>query len=603
KQGVTCEDEAKRRNSGAKMKTFEENNRLTKRIAMAAPDLNGTHTHPYLSNPNPAEPKSDNSMIDLVKTPNVNTEQLGVLTFPYSLVGEAHRWWVNEGNSMITSWEEIVDKFFYKYYPLSRTSRMECTNIERESHKRFMNWLSSKLKNPWKLKTATKNALWNFWEKGYDNDTLIDDKESSDDKSNESDQHPFSNPYQNDKEKEKDGKGQAALRSKQGVHANVRQATPAWTNSNRVNKANQFTPRPVQLNNIRPNLSTASNTIKTGRVNANTGHGNVSFWIHPLNHMDIEPLLHKPRLRLHKTISGASTILNTLSPLGKFDGKSDEGFLVGYSVNSKAFRVYNLVTKRVEVNLHVNFLEEKPNVQGIGHRWMFDLDYLTDSMNYIPVSLQNQANPAGSKEVIDIDVQTEEDADLMVVSSTSLSEKIATKKTHPEQPSSTPISKSADDIMTFRKELDALALKHLGPVPTTVPTSTNPVNTGSSNLNTAFEEVNTGNTEAISPSADHEEEVFSDADDDESLNVPAKSPSKDSQAHPQRKISEASEDGSWLKLMQKNCCRFKLQQQELEVIRSTRQAEHGRHLHLSRQVSSEILKEFDPLHVKAAITP
>ncbi|GJT57585.1 putative ribonuclease H-like domain-containing protein [Tanacetum coccineum] len=29
-------------------------------------------------------------------------------------------------------------------------------------------------------------------------------------------------------------------------------------------------------NNIRPNLSTASNTIKTGRVNANTGHGNVS---------------------------------------------------------------------------------------------------------------------------------------------------------------------------------------------------------------------------------------------------------------------------------------------------------------------------------------
>ncbi|GJU88605.1 putative ribonuclease H-like domain-containing protein [Tanacetum coccineum] len=225
---------------------------------------------------------------------------------------------------------------------------------------------------------------------------------------------------------------------------------------------------------------------------------------------------HKPILSYIRPFGCHVTILNTLSPLGKFDGKSDEGFLVGYSVNSKAFRVYNLVTKRVEVNLHVNFLEEKPNVQGIGHRWMFDLDYLTDSMNYIPVSVQNQANPAGSKEVIDIDVQTEEDADLMVVSSTSLSEKIATKKTHsPRQPSSTPISKSADDIMTFRKELDALALKHLGPVPTTVPTSTNPVNTGSINLNTAFEEVNTGNTEAISPSADHEEEVFSDADDDE----------------------------------------------------------------------------------------
>nr|GFC95807.1 retrovirus-related Pol polyprotein from transposon TNT 1-94 [Tanacetum cinerariifolium] len=32
------------------------------------------------------------------------------------------------------------------------------------------------------------------------------------------------------------------------------------------------------------------------------------------------------------------TILNTLDSLGKFDGKVDEGFLVGYFVNCKAFR-------------------------------------------------------------------------------------------------------------------------------------------------------------------------------------------------------------------------------------------------------------------------
>ncbi|GKF55097.1 hypothetical protein Tco_0165437 [Tanacetum coccineum] len=69
---------------------------------------------------------------------------------------------------------------------------------------------------------------------------------------------------------------EAALKSKRVVHVEVRQTTPTWTNTNRVNKANQFTPRPVQLSNIRPNLSTASNTIKTGRVNVNTGHGNVN---------------------------------------------------------------------------------------------------------------------------------------------------------------------------------------------------------------------------------------------------------------------------------------------------------------------------------------
>ncbi|GJR68378.1 putative ribonuclease H-like domain-containing protein [Tanacetum coccineum] len=85
--------------------------------------------------------------------------------------------------------------------------------------------------------------------------------------------------------------------------------------------------------------------------------------------------------------------------LGKFEEKADEGFLVGYSLNSKAFKVYNLDTKRVEENLHVNFLENKPNVAGKGPTWLFDLDYLTDSMNYQPVRSENQANKfAGPKE-------------------------------------------------------------------------------------------------------------------------------------------------------------------------------------------------------------
>ncbi|GJZ00343.1 putative ribonuclease H-like domain-containing protein [Tanacetum coccineum] len=93
------------------------------------------------------------------------------------------------------------------------------------------------------------------------------------------------------------------------------------------------------------------------------------------------------------------TILNTINQLGKFEEKADEGFLVGYSLNSKAFRVYNLDTKRVEENLHVNFLENKPNVAGKGPTWLFDLDYLTDSMNYQPIKSENQDNKsAGPKE-------------------------------------------------------------------------------------------------------------------------------------------------------------------------------------------------------------
>ncbi|GJS05719.1 putative ribonuclease H-like domain-containing protein [Tanacetum coccineum] len=77
---------------------------------------------------------------------------------------------------------------------------------------------------------------------------------------------------------------------------------------------------------------------------------------------------------------------------GQFDGKSDEGYLLGYSTSSKAFRVYNKRTKRVEENLHIDFLEDQPNMARTYPNWMFDLDFLTNTMNYIPVSVENQVN-------------------------------------------------------------------------------------------------------------------------------------------------------------------------------------------------------------------
>ncbi|GKE89246.1 putative ribonuclease H-like domain-containing protein, partial [Tanacetum coccineum] len=93
------------------------------------------------------------------------------------------------------------------------------------------------------------------------------------------------------------------------------------------------------------------------------------------------------------------TILNTLDPLGKFDGKADEGFFVGYFINSKAFRVFNIRTRKVKENLHITFLENKPNVAGSGPDWLFDIDLLTNSINYESVTAGNQTNKnAGIKD-------------------------------------------------------------------------------------------------------------------------------------------------------------------------------------------------------------
>ncbi|GJZ23042.1 putative ribonuclease H-like domain-containing protein [Tanacetum coccineum] len=231
---------------------------------------------------------------------------------------------------------------------------------------------------------------------------------------------------------------------------------------------------------------------------------------------------HKPIISYIRPFGCHVTILDTLSVLGKFDGKCDEGFLVGYSLNSKAYRVYNLVTKRVEVNLHVNFLEEKPNVKGVGYRWMFDIDYLTDSMNYIPVSLENQAKPhagtsavtnhAGTSEVTNsagtpnTNASEEEDEaeELIIVptavqhtaakvgprksSTTSKAEESVTElqnlKTQEKEAYSTGISEDSPEILAFRRELDELAQKHLREVTTDKATSTNSVNSGSEPANT-----------------------------------------------------------------------------------------------------------------------
>ncbi|KAI3718615.1 hypothetical protein L6452_19494 [Arctium lappa] len=52
-------------------------------------------------------------------------------------------------------------------------------------------------------------------------------------------------------------------------------------------------------------------------------------------------------------------ILNDQEHLGKFDPKADEGILMGYSLSSKAYRVYNLRRKCIDESIHVKFDDHK----------------------------------------------------------------------------------------------------------------------------------------------------------------------------------------------------------------------------------------------------
>nr|GEW99707.1 retrovirus-related Pol polyprotein from transposon TNT 1-94 [Tanacetum cinerariifolium] len=104
-----------------------------------------------------------------------------------------------------------------------------------------------------------------------------------------------------------------------------------------------------------------------------------------------------PALSFMRPFGCHVTILNTLDQLGKFDRKSDEGIFVGYSTISKDFRVYNIRTRKVEENLHITFLENKPMITGGGPEWLFDIDTLSKSMNYAPVSVWTNSNDFAGK--------------------------------------------------------------------------------------------------------------------------------------------------------------------------------------------------------------
>ncbi|GKC27819.1 putative ribonuclease H-like domain-containing protein [Tanacetum coccineum] len=87
--------------------------------------------------------------------------------------------------------------------------------------------------------------------------------------------------------------------------------------------------------------------------------------IKPHNKTPYELIRRRPLLiDFMKPFGCPVTILNTMDHLDKFDGKANEGYFVGYSVVSKAMRVFNKKTRIVEETLNIRFLKNTPNVKG-----------------------------------------------------------------------------------------------------------------------------------------------------------------------------------------------------------------------------------------------
>ncbi|KAI3735402.1 hypothetical protein L6452_14898 [Arctium lappa] len=90
----------------------------------------------------------------------------------------------------------------------------------------------------------------------------------------------------------------------------------------------------------------------------------------------------KPFIGFFKPFGCPCTILNTKTHLGKFDRKADDGFLVGYSSQSKAYRVFNSSSRIIEESDNVKCNENTPNPSGSSPQWLFDIDSLTNSLGF-----------------------------------------------------------------------------------------------------------------------------------------------------------------------------------------------------------------------------
>ncbi|GJZ02136.1 hypothetical protein Tco_0520097 [Tanacetum coccineum] len=123
-----------------------------------------------------------------IKIPNVDHNQIRLHILPISLSGHAKEWWDNDIKDTATTWNELSEKFFLKYYPLSYTcnSKIPDELDNRTDYLEFLNWLGSKFKNHWNMDRNTKNGLWDFYVKEGNDKGSISDTEPSKDKCDKS---------------------------------------------------------------------------------------------------------------------------------------------------------------------------------------------------------------------------------------------------------------------------------------------------------------------------------------------------------------------------------------------------------------------------------
>ncbi|GJW38364.1 hypothetical protein Tco_0064209 [Tanacetum coccineum] len=135
------------------------------------------------------------TMVDLIYVPGVDSHQLRMKVFPLSLADDAKEWWVSEGDGKITTWEELVETFFCRFYPGSYDGEDEMLDEGDNwgiDPLEFLSNVSTSFKNHKKINGITKKVLFHAWMNGKLNKRRMDDSILS---SNNTTTDSFFKPY------------------------------------------------------------------------------------------------------------------------------------------------------------------------------------------------------------------------------------------------------------------------------------------------------------------------------------------------------------------------------------------------------------------------
>ncbi|GJR05451.1 hypothetical protein Tco_0528435 [Tanacetum coccineum] len=248
-------------------------------------------------------------------------------------------------------------------------------------------------------------------------------------------------------------------------------AKPVWNNANRVNHANHFVPRPVQLNTGRANVNSVRQNVNSVRSNVNTGSFNIN------NVKDKQPINTSNSNRF-SPVRPQDHPLKNMEDRGIFDSGC-----LGHMTGNR------------------DYLDDCEECKGGSITFGGSKGYITGK-GIIRVGTSEVTNSAGTLQTPNANASEEEDEveELIVVpttvrqvgprkSSTNSKAKeffteLQNLKTQENEAYSTGISEDTPEILAFRRELDELALKHLNEVPKNKATSTTLVNSGSGPVNT-----------------------------------------------------------------------------------------------------------------------